>query len=280
MLQLQDPLQKAPKLSRSPDLVVLKLGGSVITHKEKLKTPNLDAIRRLGQEVADAQVRNLILIHGGGSYGHPLAKLHRIQEGYSDPSQIPGFTETHQAMLELNQLVVGHLLQCNIAAFAVSPSSFIITKGGRITTLNANILTHLLELEFVPVLFGDAVLDEAKGFTILSGDQLVASIATRFKASKVVIGVDVGGLHTLDPKSASDAAPIARITLQSLKAFLASLEGAKTTDVTGGMLGKMRELVPAIDAGIPAIIVNAAEEGNVYKALKGEDVIGTRIEKG
>jgi len=46
------------------------------------------------------------------------------------------------------------------------------------------------------------------------------------------------------------------------------------------MLGKMRELVPAIDAGIPAIIVNAAEEGNVYKALKGEDVIGTRIEKG
>jgi isopentenyl phosphate kinase len=280
MLQRQEKPQREPKPRGQPNLAVLKLGGSAITHKDKLKTPNLAAMRRLGREVAEAQVKHLILVHGGGSYGHPLAKLHAIKEGYRVPAQVAGFAETHQAMMELNKLVVDTLVSCGVAAFSVSPSSFIITKGGRIRTLDAAVLTHLLELGCVPVLFGDAVVDENIGFTILSGDQLVAAVATRFKASKVVIGVDVAGVHTLDPKSDSTATPIPRIKLQGLKAILNSVEGAKTTDVTGGMVSKIRELMPAINAGIPAVIVNAAEEGNVYKALKGEDVVGTKIEKG
>ncbi len=280
MLQLPESPHKIPKPDREPTLTVLKLGGSVITDKDRLKTPNIEALRRLGREVAEAQVKHLIIVHGGGSYGHPLAKLHRIKEGYSNPTQIEGFTETHQAMLELNKLVVDTLIRCNLPAFAVSPSSFIITKRDRIHNFNAAVLIHLLELGFVPVLFGDAVLDEELGFTILSGDQLVALIATRFKARKIVIGVDVAGLHTSDPKGDSPAALIPSITLQGLQATLNNVGGAKTTDVTGGMVGKIQELLPAVTAGIPAIIVNATEDGNVYKALKGENVTGTKIEKG
>ena len=47
---------------------------------------------------------------------------------------------------------------------------------------------------FTPVLYGDAVLDDKLGFTVLSGDQLVAYLAIKYKASKIVIGADTDGL--------------------------------------------------------------------------------------
>jgi len=50
--------------------------------------------------------------------------------------------------------------------------------------------------------------------------------------------------------------------------------------VTGGMLGKIMELMPAVGKGINALIVNAAKPKNVYKALKGEQVTGTLVERG
>jgi isopentenyl phosphate kinase len=41
------------------------------------------------------------------------------------------------------------------------------------------------------------------------------------------------------------------------------------TDVTGGMVGKIIEIIPAVERGIPALIVNAAKPRNVYKAPEG-----------
>ncbi len=260
-------------------LIVLKLGGSVITKKKRAMTPNLDSLHRLAREIAAAEVEHLIIVHGGGSFGHPLAKQYKIKEGYEDPSQIKGFSRTHQAMLGLNRLVVDALIRHNIAAFSVSPSSFIITKAGRIQIFYDITIAKLLDTGFVPVLFGDAVLDSNIGFTILSGDQLVAALATRFKASKIIFGVDVDGLYTADPKTEDSAHLISHTTLQGLKSAMHNMGEAKVTDVTGGMLGKISELMPAIDAEIPTIIINAAKEGNIYKALKEKRVVCTLIEK-
>ena len=56
------------------------------------------------------------------------------------------------------------------------------------------------KLAFIPVLYGDAVLDEKLGFTVLSGDQLVAYEAIKYKATKIVIGADTDGLFDADQK--------------------------------------------------------------------------------
>ena len=85
---------------------ILKLGGSVITDKKKPLTPNLQAIERLANEIAQAKVSSLIVVHGGGSFGHYLAKQYNLTEGYGDTSQVFGFSETHRAMTKLNSLVM------------------------------------------------------------------------------------------------------------------------------------------------------------------------------
>jgi isopentenyl phosphate kinase len=94
------------------------------------------------------------------------------------------------------------------------------------------------------------------------------------------MGADVDGLYTADPKADSSAQLIDHITLEELKSLKHKIEGSKATDVTGGMLGKMLEVKLAIEHDIETVIVNATKSGRVYKALKGEKVIGTIIEKG
>ena len=258
--------------------IILKLGGSVITHKEKPLTSNRQAIKRLAREISQANVSPLVIVHGGGSFGHPIAKAYKINEGFKDLSQIIGFPKTHQAMTKLNRTVIDALISHNIPAVAVQPSSFIITKSDRIKTMNNKVVEKLIETGFVPVLYGDAVLDSDKGFAILSGDQLVSSLATQLAAERIIVGVDVDGLYTSDPKKDKTAKLIQHITLQELKNMQHKIRGTTVIDVTGGMLGKISELIPAVEARISVLIVNASKPDNVYKALKGKKVVGTSIE--
>lgn len=260
-------------------LTVLKLGGSVITEKDRMMTPNLGTIEHLSQEIAQADIRKLIIVHGGGSFGHPLAKQHNLKGGLQHECQILGVSKTHQAMLELNTLVVNSLIQHNIRAFSVCPSSFIVTKRGRILHPHYDAIQRLLKIGFTPVLFGDTVLDETTGFTILSGDQLVANLATALKAHRIIIGVDVNGLYKADPKKESSALFLSHITRREIMTIMHNIEDAKTPDVTGGMLGKIIEMMPAINTNIPVTIVNALTRENMYKVLTGEDVVCTIIEK-
>jgi len=259
---------------------ILKLGGSVITIKEKPLTANLKAIERLSHEISEAKVSRLILIHGGGSFGHPLARQYALKEGYKEKSQLVGFSKTRQAMGTLNKLVVDALIRQNIAAVGLQPSAFVVTNSGRISCIEEQPIRKLLEIGLIPVLYGDAVLDFVLGFTILSGDQLAAFLAMKLGASQIILGIDVDGLYTSDPKSDTSARLVRHISLRELRNMQHEIEEAKVTDVTRGMLGKILELMPAVEKSIPALIVNAARPNNIYKALKGEKVTGTTIVKG
>ncbi len=172
------------------------------------------------------------------------------------------------------------LIRQNIAAVGLQPSAFVVTNSGRMKGIEEQPLRKLLEIGLVPVLYGDVVFDFDLGFTILSGDQLAAFLAIQLGASQIVLGIDVDGLYTSDPKSDPSARLIQHITLQELRNMQHEIEEAKVTDVTRGMLGKISELMPAVEKGIPASIVNAAKPNNIYKALKGEKVTGTTIVKG
>ena len=258
---------------------ILKIGGSVITDKNGKLTARTEDINRLAKEIQKANIKNLIIVHGGGSFGHPTAQKHGIKDGLKEDSQKVGFAETHHVMTVLNGLVTDALVWHKIPALSVTPSSCIITENGRIKFFEDTILKMLLKMGFAPVLYGDATLDEKLGFTVLSGDQIVSHLARKFNAGKIVIGVDVDGLYDSDPKVAKNAKLYEHLTLEELKKIKGALGKSTAADVTGGMLGKIAELIPAIEQGIPVTIVNAAKPNRIYKALIGDMVEGTVIEK-
>jgi len=272
-------VKEGVQITQLQKLTLLKLGGSAITVKERPFTPDKRVITRLAEEIKRADVSPLILVHGGGSFGHPVAKQYQIDEGYKDSSQIMGFSKTHQAMTMLNRFVVDSLIHHDIPAIAVPPSSCITTKSGRIESFEERPLIKMLEIGFLPVLYGDAVLDWDAGFRILSGDQIVSYLAISLDAGRIIIGLDVDGLYTADPKTNSSARLIPYLTPTELKKLQQKVEEAKVTDVTGGMLGKINELIPAVEHGIHVMIVNATKPNNIYRALKGQTVVGTIIER-
>ena len=258
---------------------ILKIGGSVITDKNEELSARTEVINRLVEEVQKAGIRNLIIVHGGGSFGHPTAQKYDIKEGLKDDVQKVGFAETHHVMTVLNGLVMDALVWHNIPAFSMAPSCCVITENGRIKLCEDKVLNTLLKMGFVPVLYGDAVLDEKLGFTVLSGDQIVSYLARKLGASKVVIGVDTDGLYDKDPKITKNASLYTRMTLSELTKVKSKLGGSTAADVTGGMLGKISELISVVESGIPVVMVNAVKPNRIYKALLGERVEGTVIEK-
>lgn len=253
---------------------VLKLGGSVITVKDEPMTVDQENVRRLCEEVKAAWPMPLIIVHGGGSFGHPVASKYGIANGFTSERQVPGYARTHQAMVMLNSIVVDALLDLGVPAVSVTPSSFITTSDGRIDAVDFWIVGRLVVRGILPVLYGDAVLDRRKGFSILSGDQLAVRLATELGASRLVFGVDVDGVFTSNPKLAPDARLIDRLPLEKLEGFI-KIGRALTTDVTGGMLGKVSEAREAVEAGVEVQIVNATKRDVILKALRGEPVSGT-----
>jgi isopentenyl phosphate kinase len=263
-----------------PKPVILKIGGSVITDKSGELAARTQEMGRLADEIKRADIQNLIVVHGGGSFGHPVAQKYSIKEGFKEENQKVGFAETHHVMTVLNGLFMDALIWRNIPAVSITPSSCITTKKGRIQCFEENPLKMLTKMGFLPIMYGDAVFDTELGFTILSGDQLASYLAKRFDAKRIIIGVDVDGLYEADPKAEKTAKLFRHLTLAELKTLQNKLnKPTATNDVTGGMPGKIAELTLAIEHGIPTTIVNATKPNYIYKALKEEAVEGTVIEK-
>lgn len=255
---------------------VLKLGGSVITKKDEPMTPNLENIKRLACEIKRSNKKKLIIIHGGGSYGHPLAQKFDLTQGYKNKTQLRGFTQTHQAMLKLNVIIMQAFLETGLPTISVSPSSFIIASNDKIKEMETTIVSNYIELGMIPVLFGDPVLDYIKGITILSGDQLAVVLAKKLGAKSIVFGVDIDGVFTSDPKISTNSKLIEVLDVNDFEGQI-SVGGALPTDVTGGMLSKLREASSAVKEGIEVTLVNAGKRKRIEKALKDEEVTGTRL---
>lgn len=260
--------------------IILKLGGSAITDKAEEATPRTDIINRLAEEIKRADLDNLIVVHGGGSFGHPTAAKYGIKDGYKeDPTQKFGFAETHHMMTVLNGLVMDAMILHEIPALSIAPSSCFVTENGKVKFFDETVMQRVAKLVYTPVMYGDVTFDEKLGFTVLSGDQLVTYLALKYKAQKIVIGTDTDGLFDCDPKTNPNAKPFKKLNLKELKELAPKLGKAQGTDVTGGMAGKIAELIPAVEAGVHVTVTGATKGLSIYRALTDQSVLGTEIEK-
>ncbi len=256
--------------------LIVKLGGSVITDKHRRFAVKRSALKRLASELA-AVKGPLVVVHGGGSFGHPLASKYKIDEGYKNERQLMGLSLTHRAMERLNAHVIDALQKAGLPAIAIPPSACAVVSDGRIRSMELAPIKKLLELGLAPILYGDAVPDLSRGMCILSGDQLIVHLARELGAGRVVLGVDVDGVYTGDPKVDLNVKLVPEITLANWPKLVESISSAGGKDVTGGMANKVRELLALAERGVEAEIVNATKPGTLRRAILGERGLGTRV---
>jgi isopentenyl phosphate kinase len=259
--------------------MILKLGGSVITKKEAKKPSiNNENLNRISAEIADSRIDRLIIVHGAGSFGHPFASEYSIGSIIKDEADFKekkmGFCITQSWVKKLNTMVCDSLREKGVFAVSIHPSSFISTRDGRINTCDLNLMDRYLDSGFVPVLHGDVVLDmnPSVKICVLSGDQIIKFLGENQKPERVILGTDVDGIYDKDPNKYDDAEMLEVVTsFDQLSA-----EGSLNVDVTGGMQGKLKELLDLAQIGVQSEIINAGKANVVKKALKGETV-GTTI---
>ncbi len=263
------------------DLIVLKVGGSVITDKKSEKPkPNLANIRRIAKEISESYSSGkfgLVLIHGAGSYGHQIVKRTGIDKGITNEEQKIAFAETQRLQNDLNSIVTKELIKNDIPAIPCQPSAHAIMRSGRLVKFDLEATRGFLNSGLVPVLYGVPAFDTEQRCSILSGDQIAPYVATELHARKIIHGTNVDGIFTSDPNKDKNARLIPVIKEENFSQVTDWLSGSSTVDVTGGMLGKVSELLEVARAGVESQIVNALKAGNVKKALLGER-IGTTIE--
>ena len=248
-------------------MFILKIGGSVITDKSKSDSFKKNITDRLSKEIKKAN-KELILIHGAGSYGHILAKKYNLNQGYKTDKQIQGFAVTHTSVQKLNTLVLNSLQENDIPAVAIPPHSIMRLDEHKPIQMNYDVFKDFLDQGFTPVTFGDVTLDKKLGFSICSGDLLIQILTEHFKPKKVIFVIDEDGLYTSNPKNDKNAEFIEKITLNELQQLSTALDNH--ADVTMGMKGKIDTIKNVANLGFDTILLNGNKPDRLYKVLIGE----------
>jgi len=266
------------------ELVLLKLGGSLITDKTQEQTPHLGVIRRLAQEIGQAleerPALQLLIGHGSGSYGHFVGRRYRTREGIVGDDGWRGYAETGAAAARLNRLVTDALVEAGLPVLSVQPSASALCRDGELVRLETRPIVTALENGLIPLVYGDVALDELRGCTIISTEEIFAYLAGRLHPRRIILIGEVDGVYDRDPLRDSGARHIAQVSAVNYAQIEEWLGGSHGVDVTGGMLGKVQEML-ALVRRVPGLVVHlltGQEPGRVREVLLNPDASGgTRI---
>lgn len=267
--------------------LLVKLGGSLITDKRQPETPRLDLLQQLAQEVATARRQNphlpLVIGHGSGSFGHLYGKRYGTRAGVQNAEQWYGFALTGDAAARLNRLVTTALLAAGVPAWSIQPGAGLRCVAGQIVAGPLENVRQALAHGLVPVLYGDVALDDVRGGTIVSTEEIFSWLTPHLLPQRLVLVGEIDGVYTADPNLDPTATRLTEITPASLHQIQAGLGGSHGVDVTGGMVAKVQEALALVKAypHLDVIICSGLTPGNLTAALnQSASGIGTRIYRG
>jgi isopentenyl phosphate kinase len=268
------------------ETIFLKLGGSLITDKDKPYTPRLDKLKDLALEIKTVLDSNpeliLILGHGSGSFGHTAAKKYGTREGILDPKGLlrplgsveeywKGFAEVRFQAAELTRYVMQTLLEAGVPSIPFSPSASMVSFNRKVTSHNILAIRKSLAAHLLPVVHGDVAFDEALGGTILSTEDVFAFLAEHLPPTRILLaGIEAGVWEDFPARTRL----VKQIQLSDYEKMKAGIGGSASTDVTGGMKAKVEEMFGLIqkNKGLTTQIFSAEENGLLFRALNGENV--------
>ncbi|MEM2125662.1 MAG: isopentenyl phosphate kinase [Candidatus Methanosuratincola sp.] len=265
-------------------MIMVKLGGSLITDKNRPYATRKEVIARLAGEVRQAldilPALTLLLGHGSGSFGHWAAAPYGTRLGVHTDAQWRGYAEVSAAAAHLNRIVTDAFLEAGVPVLSLQPSASARCRDGVLEYLDTQPVRAALSHGLVPLVYGDVAFDEVRGGTIISTEEIFIFLAHAFSKTntgprphRILLLGEVDGVLDLDGRVIPHISPRDLPTLRTV------LSGARGVDVTGGMLDKVTRMVELVEQHpeIQAQILNGTTPGLLTRALIGEKVTGTCI---
>ena len=261
-------------------VVLVKLGGSLITDKRGHEVFRPRVVARLAREIESVRREidvDLVLGHGAGSFGHAAAARYGVGAGPLGRGGPTAAAIVQDRTARLHRQVIEALLRAKVPAFSLAPSSLFTATAGRVTAGPVGTVLAALDRGMVPVVFGDVLVDRAWTASICSTETAFLTLARAFaRASRpvrrvlwlgVTDGVHDDAGHTIETVRAGAA-----------RAARRSAGGAAGTDVTGGMAHRLDAALALARLGIESWIGNGSKPGRLRDALRAIPVPGTRIQ--
>jgi isopentenyl phosphate kinase len=242
-------------------MILIKLGGSIITNKEKPLSPRKKTIENIAKYLKKVN-ESIIIVHGGGSFGHYWSVKYDM---HTKPMKYNayGVAIVKNSMIELNKIILDAFLKNKLNPYCLPPTDFM--SGNKPIIKKIKEIEKIANSGLIPITFGDALWYGQKKTYILSGDKIMTYLSKILKPRLVVFALNEEGLYQ-DLKS---------------KKLIRELKGENpiisknNMDVTGGMTRKVQEATKISKMGINVFFVNGNKPERIVKAVKNRKFEGT-----
>jgi isopentenyl phosphate kinase len=255
-------------------LVLIKLGGSLVTDKTKPMTFRHEYVEQIAEDFrkfyGKMQETDFILGNGAGSFGHFPAHEYGLREGVKTRRQQFGIAFTHNAVQKLSGMVAQVFTDKELPVFCLSPSALFTAHDGKIASAHLAPLEGLLAQGIMPLVHGDGMFDDVRGGTIFSTEKILQActdhLRTQYEKVIVLYLLNVDGVLDAEGQLISELKAHDEIAVYH----------EHDHDVTGGIIGKVTSARLAAKTADGVYIANGTVPQIVSRILGGEP-LGTRV---
>lgn len=260
-------------------MLMVKLGGGVITDKNVHYGLREDVLTRLAGEIARGYAKlgeaKLIIGNGAGSFAHFSAHKYRTTEGFVDENSRVGMGWVRHDAVKLNQIVFEQLLLAKVPVFSYSPSSLMSVAERQTRRVFMEPIEDGIAQGIVPLVYGDVMVDGVRGCDVYSTERVFDELAKHFASAYQVRVIHVSAEEGV--YKTGQASVFERITNENFEEVKQHLGGSKGVDVSGGMLHKVEECLALTEIGVESVIVSGMVPGRVEETMGDKSVKGTVI---
>ncbi|MFP4001738.1 MAG: isopentenyl phosphate kinase [Thermoplasmata archaeon] len=248
-------------------MILIKLGGSVLTDKRKKYSFKTRIAKRLLKEIKESEVEDYIIVHGGGSFGHPGAKEYSINESEAEPTP-EGISRVQLDMRRMNNRLLELMHELDMWGISIPGGLVTLFKAGELETIDEEIFERYLDIDTIPVTFGDVAVDREEGMTICSGDDIALGLSKM--VHKVIFVSDVDGIYKKGEVVKEFTHEMFPLSPKDLP------KGREGIDVTGGMNQKVKKMLD-ISKHCETYLMNGESSDRLRSLLEGENVLSTEV---
>lgn len=242
-------------------MILIKLGGSIITNKERPLSPRIAAVQKIAKQLKKIR-EPMIIVHGGGSFGHYWSVKYDMhtKPARNDPH---GVAVVKNSMVELNKIILDCLVKNRLDPYCLPPTGFM--TGDRPILSKIKEIKKIADSGLVPVTFGDALWYGDKKSYILSGDKIMSILAKALRPRLSIFVLNVDGLYS-DFKT--------KDLIREMKNDQVSIHDIPM-DVTGGMKRKVEEATRISKMNLKVFFANGNKPERIVNAVQKAKFEGT-----
>lgn len=254
----------------SEQVLVVKLGGSLITHKARYCEADVEQIDLLGHQLAAllADDRRFVIVLGGGSFGNQIPVRYLLLDARRRRKQdLPRMTA---GMQQLCGLVCSRWWELGIPAHPLQLAAMLWREDGQLKH-DFSALVCALSAGLTPVLTGDMILSTGGDAEVFSSDRLVEILPHYVRVRRNIMLTDVEGVRHRGEL-------LKQVNIANVDQVMQSCGASGHPDITGGMKSKLAAMWTAASLGVPGTICSGHAPENLARAVLGEQLPGTSIE--